>query len=309
MRYARIITEAAGTYWALHPAKAEAAIAFLAFAAAGGKRTPDEVRSIVGFDPFDDDDDDETPAPVASEPETAIAVLGVKGIISARLSSEMNISGGGGTSAEGLGRRFDEAMRDPRISAVVLDVDSPGGSVFGVQEVAEKIRNARGAKPVVSVVNPFCASAAFWIASAADEIVITPSGECGSLGVYMYHESIARWLDKMGIDPTLIKAGEHKAEGLSAFKLEDGAREYQQSRVDDYYRAFVDGVAAGRRLESKVVAETFGKGRMFGAEQAVVIGMCDRVGTLEGELQRLKSAAAPVSAPVNGGAARRLAMR
>jgi signal peptide peptidase SppA len=306
MKYARILAEVASTPYAIHPLKAEIALQFLAFAAAGHKRTPDEVREIVGFDQEDERRDRERQS---SAPASAIQVLGVKGVISPRMSSEMNTSGGGGTSCEGLGQRFDAAMDDSKVSAVVLDFDSPGGSVFGVQEVASKIMRARGQKPIVAVVNPFCASAALWIACAADEIVVSPSGEIGSLGVYAYHESLAKYLEAQGVTPTLVKAGDNKAETHPAFELSAGAKAHMQARVDAYYSAFVRAVSEGRGVEAKRVIETFGGGRMFGAEEAVAIGMADRVGTLEGELARLKTQPAPASSAKAGGKRRLLALQ
>ena len=92
-------------------------------------------------------------------------------------------------------------MREPSISAIVLDVDSPGGSVFGVEELATEIRAARGTKPVVAVANSMAASAAYWIASQADELVITPGGMVGSIGVLTAHEDISKAQEMAGIKP------------------------------------------------------------------------------------------------------------
>ena len=84
---------------------------------------------------------------------------------------------------EAFGAAFDRAAADSSIGAIVLNIDSPGGSVYGVEELADKIYKARGTKPVYAVANSLAASAAYWIGSAASQLYVTPSGEVGSIGV------------------------------------------------------------------------------------------------------------------------------
>jgi membrane-bound ClpP family serine protease len=81
---------------------------------------------------------------------------------------------------------------DPNVKAVVIDVDSPGGSVDGVAELFDQIYSARGSKPITAISNTLMASAAYWIGTAADELVVSPSGQVGSVGVYMVHDDFSK---------------------------------------------------------------------------------------------------------------------
>ena len=100
--------------------------------------------------------------------------------------------------------------------AIVIDVDSPGGSVSGIPEAASRIKALRGIKPIVAVSNYLNASAAYWLTAQADEVVASPSSMTGSIGVFSIHESIARSLDAEGIDVTLIKAGDTRRRATSS---------------------------------------------------------------------------------------------
>ncbi|MEL6375058.1 MAG: S49 family peptidase [Pseudomonadota bacterium] len=292
MRYARILAAVAGTPWAIEPAKGQAIMDFLSFAAAGGKRSPEEVAAVIAREagePRRGQDDQRH----ATEGK-AIAVVGLKGVISPRISDEMDVSGPGGTSAEGFARRFKAAADDPRIGGVIIDVDSPGGAVFGTPEAADAVLAARGVKPIVAVANPSCASAALWIASAADDVVVMRSGEIGSLGVYTYHEDVSERLAARGVKPTLVKASISpvKADWHPAFPLSEDAAANLQVDVDRYGTMFVDAVAHARGKSTQDVIETFGGGRMLSAERAVAVGMADRIGTLDDEIARMAAAIA-----------------
>ncbi|MCC7371633.1 MAG: S49 family peptidase, partial [Chloroflexi bacterium] len=131
------------------------------------------------------------------------------------------------------------------------------------------------------------ASAAYWIASSADEIVVTPSGEVGSIGVFTAHEDISAALEAEGVTVTLISAGKYKTEGNPFEPLSEEARGAIQARVDDYYSMFVRAVARGRGVKPADVRGGFGQGRVVGADEAVRLGMADRVGTMAQTVERL----------------------
>ncbi|KKL77565.1 hypothetical protein LCGC14_2033630 [marine sediment metagenome] len=205
---------------------------------------------------------------------SSIGVLPLLGVITQR-------DGFWGTSTEAYGQAFDDLMQNDRIGAVVLEIDSPGGSVYGVGELAEKIRSARGqGKPIVAVANSLAASAAYWIGSQADQFIVTPGGEAGSIGVFSVHFDQTEWLAKEGVKVTITKVPEFKAEGYLE-PLSEAAQEAERAAIEGYYDQFVDAVAAGRNVSRRAVREEFGKGRVFRAEQAVESGMADRVATLE----------------------------
>lgn len=277
MKFKHILRWAAGTPWAIEPAKAMEIMQFMSLKAAGGHVVSERVAGFRSA----------TQARRGGHRgagrvrEKGPAVLGIYGVISPRIRDVEATSGPGGTSAEAVARQIRLAARDTAVSSIILDVDSPGGSVFGVPEAGEAIIEARQSKRVIAVVNHFCASAAYWLATQADEIVMTRSSKVGSIGVMIYHEDMSKALKKRGIQPNMITFGKNKGEGHPAFPLSDESRAYLQVSADEYGRQFVEAVASGRGVTTETVMDKFGQGRMFGANEAIRLGMADRIGTLE----------------------------
>jgi signal peptide peptidase SppA len=197
-----------------------------------------------------------------------------------------DISGPSGTSTEQFTQMFRGALADPNVKAIVIDVDSPGGSVEGVDELASEIRDGRKKKPVTAVSNCLMASAAYYIASACSEVVAAPSSLTGSIGVYSAHEDDSQYLENRGVKITLISYGANKTEGNAYEPLGDNARAHMQHLVDTYGLMFEKAVAKGRGVPLETVQRKFGQGRVFPAQQAVKVGMADRVGTLDDVLQK-----------------------
>ena len=191
----------------------------------------------------------------------------------------------GGTSAEEFAAEVVAALGEESIGAVVMDVDSPGGSVFGVPEAAAKIREARGGKPLLAVANPVMASAAYYLASQADEVVATPSAVVGSIGVIAVHVDYSKALEKEGIKVTVLTSGRRKGEGNPTEPLSDEARAEVQERLDYYGGLFVRDVAKGRGVSVEKVRADFGEGAYFAAAKAQTLGLVDRLGTLEETVQ------------------------
>jgi signal peptide peptidase SppA len=216
----------------------------------------------------------------------AVAVVPLTGVITPRGSLLQMLFGGNSGGLMGFRESFRDAVGDDSIGTIVLDVDSPGGSTDLVTETAAEIRNARGRKPIVAVANTDAGSAAAWIAAQADEVVVTPSGMIGSIGVFALHIDESEALSMEGLKPTFISAGRFKTEGNSLEPLSDEARDHIQGMVDDVHDLFVADVAAGRGVPETMVREKFGEGRMLRAEAAVAAGLADRVDTLEGTLAR-----------------------
>ena len=207
----------------------------------------------------------------------AIAVIGVYGTIMQR-ASVMSMCDGG-TSTQAISQQLRQANADDTISSIILDIDSPGGSVYGVAELAAEIRSS--AKPVTAVANSMAASAAYWLGTAAAEFFVTPGGEVGSIGVWMAHEDWSKAIAESGIDVTLISAGKFKVEGNPYGPLDPEAKGFMQSRTDDYYAAFTRDVAKGRKCSVDQVRAGMGQGRVLGATQAKAEGMIDGVMTLD----------------------------
>jgi capsid assembly protease len=271
--YEHVIRAATRFPWAIMPEVASDIAAILSDKVAGVSAPPDVLAAYAAA----------TPRPISGS--GGIAVLPLYGVISQKASMMTQYSGG--TSTEQFGQAFRRAMADPNVSAIVIDVDSPGGSVFGVAELADEIRAARGQKPIVAVANSLMASAAYWIASQANEIVGTPSGQVGSVGVVAMHVDQTAANEREGMKPTIITAGKYKAEGSPHTPLSAEARDFMQEQVDSYYGMFTGAVAAGRGVSQKRVESAYGEGRVLGTQAAKQAGMIDRVETLDDTLARL----------------------
>lgn len=182
-------------------------------------------------------------------------------------------------STLGLARTMAALAADAAVASIVLDIASPGGTVTGTPEAADAIRAAAATKPVTAIANPLAASAGYWLASQASRLVVTPSGDVGSIGVYMLHVDLSGALDKAGIKPTFIFAGSRKVDGNPYEPLSDRARREWQSDCDSIFDAFVSAVARGRATPRHKVRADFGQGRTFMAAEAHRLGMVDQVAT------------------------------
>jgi signal peptide peptidase SppA len=301
MKYAHVFTEVFRKPWAILPEKFEVISEIVRFRASGGKLSEEEIRERIGAH------DRQAPAVEVLQLEAAsgvrngkngaVAVIPVFGVISNRMNLMTQISGG--TSVEKLTTQLRAALADGSISAIVLDVDSPGGVVDGVPELAGEILEARGQKKIVAVANSMAGSAAYWLASCASELAVVPSGQVGSIGVFAAHEDMSKALEQEGVKISLVSAGKYKVEGNPYEPLSDEARAAMQTKVDGFYGMFVAAVAKGRKTSPASVRDGYGQGRMLLADDAVKTGMADSVATLDQVLAKLgvkRSSAAAVAA-------------
>jgi signal peptide peptidase SppA len=236
---------------------------------------------------FGDDDDarERPPYDVAQ----GVAVIPVQGELVNRGSWLNSLSGL--TSYEALAQAITQAVADPSVVAILLDVDSPGGEAAGAMETAAKIRAANAQKPVTAYVNSLAASAAYALAAGAGEIVTPPSGLVGSIGVVMLHLDRSAKLAKDGLKPTLIHAGAYKVDGNSLGPLPDDARARIQAQIDGVYDLFTASVGAHRpKLGVDGARQT--EAGVFMGERAVEAGLADRLGDLDSALASARSRAA-----------------
>lgn len=275
MKYEHVARLVQETPWAILPSKLAVMTELVSFWAGGGKLTEDQVKERIGA----------LDARPSNRQAGSVAVLPLWGIVNQRMNLMSAMSGG--TSTEMFTRAFNAAVNDPGVKAIVIDTDSPGGGVYGVAELFETIYKARARKPIVAVADSLMASAAYWIGVAAEEIVVAPSAELGSIGVLAMHADMSGAYEMAGIKNTIISAGKYKTEGSEFSPLEDEAREAIQSRVNDYYDMFVASVAKARGVSVREVREGFGQGRVVGARQSVALGMADKVATLDDTVRRL----------------------
>lgn len=172
-------------------------------------------------------------------------------------------------------RQRDAAMADPDVTAIVYDVNSGGGEAAGCFELADESFALRGTKPTISVVDSACYSAAYALASTSDQVVVTPTGGAGSVGVYTMHVDMSKMLENWGLDITLIHAGEHKVDGHPYAELPEDVRADMQKSVDATYNKFVESVARNRNLSVEAVKDT--QARCYSADDALALGLIDSV--------------------------------
>lgn len=221
---------------------------------------------------------------IAASTGGAVAVLPLYGLITQR-SSWMSYFFGG-TTTEGFAAQFRQALADPNVTAIVIDVDSPGGSVAGVDELASEIYAARGKKTIVAISDTLNASAAYYLSAQASELWASPSSLTGSIGVYNAHEDDSKYFENVGVKFTLISAGKYKVEGNSYEPLSEDAKGSMQAMVDGYYNAFVRAVAKGRAAKMDEVRSGFGQGRVLMAADALEQKLVDKIGTLDALLAK-----------------------
>ena len=218
-------------------------------------------------------------APAARVLSGGVAVLPVLGAVGHRMNMMSEMSGG--TSLQQLLGNYRAMMADDAVGAILLEIDSPGGTTSGLAETVDEMRSFRGRKPVVALANTMMASAAYWLGSVADHVMATPSAHVGSIGVYTLHQDASAAYEDAGVKNTLISAGEFKAEASEFEPLSDNARMHVQALVNHAYDQFVAAVAENRGVSENLVREGYGKGRVLPASAALSAGLVDSVGTFD----------------------------
>lgn len=208
-----------------------------------------------------------------------VAVIPVEGVISKRMNLFSQISGG--VSSQLIARDIQGALDNPDVGAIILRVDSPGGTVDGTQELARQVRAAGQQKPVVTFVDGMMASAAYWIGSAASASYIGSGTDVvGSVGVVASHTDISKREEAMGIKVTEIYAGKYKRIASEHKTLSEAGQQYMQDNVDYLYTVFVADVAMQRGVDVETVLKNMADGRVFTGQQAIDAGLVDGASTL-----------------------------
>jgi|AntDeeMetageno50_2_1112565.scaffolds.fasta_scaffold02367_3 signal peptide peptidase SppA len=200
-----------------------------------------------------------------------IAVIEVDGTITHKFG-HLNPSSGM-VGLDGLQALIQSADADPEVRGILLDFNSPGGSVSGTFDLAQLIHDID--TPIWSLVDELCCSAAYALAAATDRIVAPRTAQTGSVGVIAMHENIAGALEQQGREITLITAGARKAEGNSLAPLPDNVHARMQADVDEVYSMFVDSVAQYRGLSADAVRKT--EAGVLNAREALELGLIDEI--------------------------------
>jgi capsid assembly protease len=215
------------------------------------------------------------------ETRNGVAIIPIEDVIFRRGGLFTDISGG--VTVETLAKDFNVALNNPAVKAILLNIDSPGGEMSGINEFADMVYEARGQKPIVAYVSHTGASAAYWIASAAGEIVMDASASLGSIGVIISVSDpskensrsvkfISSQSPKKRPDPTTTEG----QSDLSAY-------------ADSLAEVFIEAVMRNREVSRETVINDFGKGGMLVGKAAVQAGLADRIGSFEQVLSELST--------------------
>lgn len=231
---------------------------------------------------YDGEDHRTTRAGLRLTPE-GVAVLPITGpLVHRKMPDAMS---GGPTTYKGLAMQLKDAVEDPGVRAVLLEIDSPGGEAGGVFQLADYIYQARQSKPIWSIANEGAYSAAYALASAASRVVLPLTAGVGSIGVIMQHMSQAAFDKEVGMAFTVFQAGARKNDFNPHFPVDPKAKAWAQAEVDRLYGIFTAAVSRNRGLDEKEVAATEA-GLIFG-EAAVEAGLADGIAGLDQALAEL----------------------
>ncbi len=213
--------------------------------------------------------------PDASRPyavEDGVAVIEITGVIVRRQPSWswMAVS-----SMERLRQVVKAALGDASVRAILLDIDSPGGAVSGVDEMAAWLAKAATRKPMYAYTAGDMTSAAFWLGSACGDVTASRAARVGHVGLYMVHVDWSKWNEGFGINPTWLASGDLKTTGHPDAPLSDRDREYLQERLDQAYDLFVNDVAKALGLDP-ANHEAWANGQWFRGAAALELGLVAR---------------------------------
>ena len=223
-----------------------------------------------------------------------VAVIPIAGVIGKKMNMMSAISGG--ASTELITRDINAAIADPDVNSILLRIESPGGTVDGTEGLANLVRVASGSKPIMAFADGLMASAAYWIGSAAIEIVASGATTMvGSIGVVTSHTDVSKANADAGYTVTDISAGKYKRIASQNAPLSEEGRATIQDQVDQIYSIFVNTVASNRGVSVDVVLADMADGRVFLADQAQTRGLIDHIATFEETIYNMSTGVWPMS--------------
>lgn len=276
MRFAHLAQRLFNTPLAIRPEKAEVVMAALA-----ERLGISSVQRLDGsqFEPGAWHDDDSGYSERGRVIDTGydvvegIAVIPIQGTLVQKLGTLRPYSGM--TGYDGIRQSFLTALIDPDVKAIALDIDSPGGEVAGCFDLVDTIYNARGDKPIWSILNESAYSAAYAIASAADRITVPRTGGVGSIGVIWMHVDWSAALQNNGFKVTFVTYGDQKADGHPELPLSPDAQARFQADINMMGELFVNTVARNRKIAADSVRDT--QAGVFLGKPGVEAGLADAV--------------------------------
>jgi len=216
-----------------------------------------------------------------------VAVIPVTGPIFRYANLFTEISGA--TSTGVLARDIQTAVENPYVRGIVLDFNTPGGEATGINELAKLIADVRGMKPIKAYVGGMAASAGYWLAAAADEIIVDEIAMLGSIGVVMSFLDTAERDAKSGVRSVDIVSSQSPDKRVDPNT--DEGRAKVQATVNALAEVFVQAVATHRGVKPEKVLSDFGRGGVLVGADAIKAGMADRIGSLESVIAELAGSA------------------
>ena len=213
--------------------------------------------------------------------EGNIAIIEVSGVIGHRLSLMTETSGAIGT--ETIERALEAALSSPQVEGILLDIDSGGGAVVNVPELADAIASAKFEKPVVAFTSSVMGSAAYWIGCGADMIVSTGSAVVGSIGVYSAFIDQSKAFEQAGLKTEIFKTGTFKGMGIAGLPLTDEQKELLQDRVEEIFTDFTASVLFNRDVPNSAL-----QGQTFQGSEAKELGLVDVIGGIDVAMAELQ---------------------
>ena len=207
--------------------------------------------------------------------KTGVAWIKIYGVIS---QDSNNNPFGRPTGASAIAKRIREAGKDKNVKAIVLDINSPGGTVASVQNIYSEILKAKENKKVVALFRDVAASGGFYVAMAADKIVAEPGTITGSVGVIMQTSNLEGLFNKIGVKMEPITSGKYKDIGSAYRPMTKEEKDLLQDMVNDTYTQFFEAVKAGRPQVEESVLREYTDGRIFTGQRAFNLGFIDALG-------------------------------
>ena len=288
MQFGHLAQRMFNTPVAIRPEKAEVIMAALAerMGVSSMRHLGGEAISLAKPLMMEDDDggyDYSTRSDNGYDMAGPVAVIPVHGTLVQKLGTLRPYSGM--TGYDGIRQAFLTALHDPKVKAIVLDVDSPGGEVAGCFDLADLIYASRGTKPIWSILSESAYSAAYALASAADRVFVPRTGGVGSIGVICMHVDMSKALDKAGLQVTFITYGDRKADGHSEIKLSPEALARFQADIDTMGELFVATVARNMDLPASKVRQT--QAATYLGAEGVAMGLAHAVASPDDAFSQL----------------------
>ena len=248
-------------------------------------------RAAELVDPRYQDTDQAT---VEDRTHQGLAILPVHGILTPRRGT-LNAACMEVASYEKLGAQFDAALASREVEHIVLDMNTPGGAAVGCFDLAERIYQARGTKPMTALVNFSAYSAGYMLASACDEIIVSTTSGVGSIGVIAAHVDLSQAVANQGLTVTTFYRGEHKND-LSPYEpISDSAAASLNQSLDELYALFVDTVARNRGLSPQAVRDT--QAALYRGSHALNVGLADKLMHPQAAVNQIAAKLRPAHSP------------